>query len=312
MKRNKSEYCLNCGTKIDDSDYCYNCGQLNTDKRFSVKQLADDFFNEIFTWDSKFLKSLWALLFKPAFLTKEYLAGRRSSYVVPLRFYIIASFLFFLTLNILSKFEEKEDQQINSTVLKDSLRRVFEGENFTQEELREKTFQIIDSLYSGEINIAENLWQSNDSTATPENNGFVKFLKKKLNHFNQKDGGKMLKKSAIEQIPTLMFILMPIFALILKLLFMRHSIYYIEHLIYTLHLHTFIFFLSILLVISSNSYIDTFALWAIPLYIFLSFYRFYRNSIRKTLFKLFLLFFIYLTALIPAMVLLLFLAVLNT
>ena len=44
---------------------------------------------------------------------------------------------------------------------------------------------------------------------------------------------------ALKNLPLMMFILLPIFALILKLLYIRRNVLYIKHLIHALHLHAF-------------------------------------------------------------------------
>src|SRR5207244_3362388 len=47
-------------------------------------------------FDSNFFHTVHHLLFKPGFLSKEYLKGRRGSYLHPIRMYVFTSALFFL------------------------------------------------------------------------------------------------------------------------------------------------------------------------------------------------------------------------
>ncbi len=58
------------------------------------------FLNDYFTFDSKIVRSFGPLLFKPGFLTAEFLAGRRVRYIPPLRMYIFVSIVFFLMLSL--------------------------------------------------------------------------------------------------------------------------------------------------------------------------------------------------------------------
>jgi hypothetical protein len=88
--------CQNCGTDITGS-YCSNCGQ----KRFepndkSVISILSHFFEELFTWDSKFLQSIKYLFIRPGFLTHEYISGRYKRYVSPLKMFLFTSFVLFL------------------------------------------------------------------------------------------------------------------------------------------------------------------------------------------------------------------------
>lgn len=60
------------------------------------------FLSDYFAFDSKIVRSFGPLLFKPGFLTSEFLAGRRVSYIPPLRMYIFVSIVFFLLLSLKS------------------------------------------------------------------------------------------------------------------------------------------------------------------------------------------------------------------
>ena len=51
--------------------------------------------HEILNVDGKIFRSLRLLLTRPGFLTREIFAGRRASYVSPLRLYLVASVLAF-------------------------------------------------------------------------------------------------------------------------------------------------------------------------------------------------------------------------
>ena len=46
--------------------------------------------------DSRLWRTLWALLFKPGYLTHQFLAGRRASYLPPVRLYLVLSVVFFI------------------------------------------------------------------------------------------------------------------------------------------------------------------------------------------------------------------------
>ena len=48
-----------------------------------------------------------------------------------------------------------------------------------------------------------------------------------------------------QMLPTVMFVLMPLFALLLKGLYRRQHQYYLAHLIFSLHFHSFVFVLFI-------------------------------------------------------------------
>ena len=76
--------------------YCSECGQKNTEL-LSVKAIVKELTDNVFSFDSRFFITLKYLMIKPGFLTKEYWAGRRTTYLPPLRMYLVLSvFYFFL------------------------------------------------------------------------------------------------------------------------------------------------------------------------------------------------------------------------
>ncbi|MGW9685523.1 DUF3667 domain-containing protein [Flagellimonas sp. 2504JD1-5] len=89
--------CLNCGHPLDISDkYCPNCSQANSTKKLILKDFWDEFFSSLINYDSKLLKTLYALLLKPGTITKDYINGKRVSYTNPFRFLLSLAFLYLL------------------------------------------------------------------------------------------------------------------------------------------------------------------------------------------------------------------------
>ncbi|MGB3463760.1 MAG: DUF3667 domain-containing protein [Cyclobacteriaceae bacterium] len=89
--------CLNCEYTLGEEDiYCSKCGQRYSERNESVRDFFVNFLGDYFTFDSKIFRSISPLIFKPGFLTTEYLIGKRVRYIPPLRLYIFISILFFL------------------------------------------------------------------------------------------------------------------------------------------------------------------------------------------------------------------------
>jgi hypothetical protein len=87
-------HCQNCGGKLS-GPYCSACGQHDVDYHRSFWHFVEDSIEGFFHLDGKFLRSVRYLFTRPGFLTTEFMAGRRTRYSNPLRFYIFASFVFF-------------------------------------------------------------------------------------------------------------------------------------------------------------------------------------------------------------------------
>lgn len=93
----QTERCLNCGAELS-GEYCHQCGQQKVHRHdFSLKHFFGHLLHEFTHLDSnKILKTLYALVFRPGSLTAEYLAGRKGSYINPIRIYLTFSALYFL------------------------------------------------------------------------------------------------------------------------------------------------------------------------------------------------------------------------
>jgi hypothetical protein len=87
-------HCQNCGEPLT-GPFCATCGQHDIDYHRSVGPIIEDSLEGFLHFDGKFFKSVRWLFTRPGFLTKEFIAGRRVSYIHPLRLYIFASFLYF-------------------------------------------------------------------------------------------------------------------------------------------------------------------------------------------------------------------------
>src|SRR6187551_1937271 len=79
------------------------------------------FFYDITHFDGSFFVTLKDLLFKPGFLSREYMLGRRKKYLHPVRMYVFTSAVFFLV--FFSMFHVSE----NEVSISDQRAKVEEG-----------------------------------------------------------------------------------------------------------------------------------------------------------------------------------------
>jgi hypothetical protein len=105
LKERKEKNCLNCQTTVQGR-YCHVCGQENLEPKETVWHLVQHFFNDITHFDGKFFATVKFLLRKPGFLSAEYVAGRRASYLNPIRLYVFTSAFFFIILYSLKSPED--------------------------------------------------------------------------------------------------------------------------------------------------------------------------------------------------------------
>jgi hypothetical protein len=89
-----SASCLNCAAPLA-GPFCSSCGQKAAPVAPTLGLLVHEVVHEVLNVDGKIFRSLRLLLTRPGFLTREIFAGKRASYVAPLRLYLVASVLAF-------------------------------------------------------------------------------------------------------------------------------------------------------------------------------------------------------------------------
>lgn len=265
--------CLNCGATVEDR-YCSHCGQENIVVKESFGHLLRHFFEDVTHYDSKFFITIKDLLLKPGFLTKEYLSGKRSSYLHPIRMYVFISFLYFLAAFTFSnsghRLEAAAEEQAATVAKKeiaDSLLNILHETGRTTsidsikavalagaisrlklDSIHEKeiTFQLI-----GNIDYPYLKQYAAAQEALPveqRDKGIKPWLYgrwfKKITHHGEASLELLIEKTQ-HAIPKLMFLLLPLFALMLKLFYNKKKYYYGDHAIFSLHFHsaTFLVFL---------------------------------------------------------------------
>lgn len=117
FKYNKrGDHCLNCNEPLQlDDNFCHKCGQVNDTSKISLKQYFSQYLSGFFNFDNRLIKTVGPLLFKPGKVTKEYVQGKRMSYVNPFQLYFHVTIVFFLLLGLMKTYQEiKDANKINS------------------------------------------------------------------------------------------------------------------------------------------------------------------------------------------------------
>ena len=221
--------CLNCGADLT-GQYCSQCGQEDSELRVSLKRLARDFMAEQLGLESKVPTTLWRLISKPGVLTKEYLAGKRVRSLLPLRLYLSASVIYFLLLS-LPFFGSGFKPQMKLTGV-DAAALDSTGVKFDS-----STTVTIGALDRGRL--------AKSASGTRIAN-FVNRRMKRFGAMSTQEAVDFFKKSFIKYMPNAVFLLLPVFTLILYVLYRKSGRFFAEHLIFTLHIHAFAFVVLIL------------------------------------------------------------------
>ena len=90
--------CENCGSLLVEA-FCASCGQRRLSPRRPLGAVISDAIGTVFALDSKFLRTLRDLFFRPGAVTRGFVEGKRERYSPPFRLFFFASVAFFFYLN---------------------------------------------------------------------------------------------------------------------------------------------------------------------------------------------------------------------
>ena len=261
-----SEQCLNCGTGLK-GPFCYFCGQPDRNFMRFFPVLLRDLMEDLLDLDSRFMRTMKPLLFKPGRLTRDYMEGRRFRYAPPMRLYIFSSIIFFLLAALLSSDSisviRDTDESGSAQIVEAPIAKQEQADVAQSDPIADTSGEtgLDATLVIGEDGeVDEALFKLDDISFNDEpwdretNPVDIKWLPDWLNdRINDEIEGSPQKALQINENPNLiidkvfdilpatMFVLLPVVALIFKFWYLFAKRYYIEHLIFSLHNHAFLF-----------------------------------------------------------------------
>lgn len=204
------KHCRNCGAALA-GEYCSRCGQREGRPDRGFRALAGEVAGELFSWDSRLWRTILPLLFRPGFLTAQYIAGRRARYVPPLRLYLIISFVMFLVMPLTSdRIVTVMPAEEEAAVAADADPGIGLADESSPPWLREL-----------DARLEDNAARLGDNPAA-----FTDLL--------------------LDYLPQMMFLMLPVFALLLQGWYLFSGFHYLQHLIFSLHYYSFAYLLYLL------------------------------------------------------------------
>ena len=341
----EKKHCLNCDAVINESyEYCPVCGQKTNDElTFGV--LFNNTISNYFSYDARFLKSFVPLVFKPGFIAREFVKGRRLKYLHPAQYYLFVSVIFFFLFSITTRSgAEKVDSALEKGFEQG---KVFEIDSIpdikvdsmalatTLEELKknnvaipEEDMRVLDSIQrNGNVNMSfsdidgvrmgAREFRKLDSLIkinAPEKEKLALFgvtdSTSTVRKFFARQGLKLYENNAqgilgafYDTIPISMFFLIPIFALILKLLYFKRG-RFAHAMVFSFYFFTFLFVvLSLIIVLNMLIDIPDWIDWLVGLstffYLLISLKRFYEQNYFVSFIKVSVLTFTYIMMILP-------------
>ncbi len=262
--------CRNCDAPLFDTEgkYCSRCGQDTANHPPTLWEFVHEFVTHYVALEGKLWRTLALLFFKPAELTREYRAGRKQRYISPLRLYITASFLFFLVIKVAGW----GNVILTETTTTQGPAKPAKGLSYSV-----TGDKPVDAMTMEELKQGVKVNGTGDVDCQPGGDACA-WLKKRLEAKyagkTGKDMKEMLKAGVMANIPYALFLLLPMFALLTKLVYYKRHWYFGEHVVYALHVHSFTFF-ALLLKSLLPRYAGDVVVIAALLYYFVAMQRFF-------------------------------------
>lgn len=311
-----TENCKNCEQSFDASfEYCPHCGQEVTDNlTFGV--LFSNTIENYFSIDARFFRSFGTLMLKPGVLARRFVDGKRLKYLHPAQFYLFVSVVFFFIFSFTIRKADNEvsevfkksfrqDISLDSIAISSDTLQIEEAKKALKKNqkyigLSDKELLEIDSVMTSNPNGIKTSFgferKSLDSlivSGAPidqklaamgmkdDASAFSRSFYAQMLKFYEQKGGGMLQ-ALYDTIPIAMFLLLPLFAVFLKLFYWKRGIF-AHHLVFSFYFFTYIFtsFCVILLVNKVWNipiWIEVLICFSFVIYLMLALRNFYKSS----------------------------------
>jgi hypothetical protein len=322
--REPTEPCLNCGDPTPGR-YCPSCGQSRKMIQASMSTIIGDVVKDELLLHSALPRTVAGLLLRPGHLTDEYIRGRVVRYIAPFRLYLVSSVLFFLVISFLGLraldrvtigdeamlpadpdraraelLERQESLRAQDTVGMPAAGRAVIRHTLAQTEaalaaLDDPAITADPARYAevmrvpgGELVLPRGTMQQ-WAREMREDAGFLRVpVERKLaqvGHLPAREAVRQVVAELLAYAPHMVFLLLPVFALLLKLLYIRRDRYYAEHFVFALHVHAFFFAMFLIMLALPWSGANWILHLWMMIYVWLAMKRVYRQGWFRTTVK---------------------------
>ena len=321
-KDQEKKYCRNCNHHLTaEAKYCSQCSQKYSTGKIAIWSFFKEFFTTIFNFDSKIVVTLRDILI-PGKLTKQYFKGKHKTYLHPLRLFLVTALVHFAIIGFYMGSENafktsflkknEKEQGINQGFLtKLDSNRIAIAQDFDNPSVNAAFDSLILKIeaqfpHQDSINISYDFGDNDISNSdlrisykdytnlSPDQlldkyevkTFWDRLLTKQFIKIRKR--GENFGSFIFDKLTWMTLLMMPMLALMLKLLYIRRKRYYVEHLVFSFHYHSFAFILVSILTIFSKFLPDWFfalSCCGILVYLFIAMQRVYQQGKFKTFLK---------------------------
>ena len=277
IKRQENAACHNCAT-VYSGNFCPECGQ----ESYVGAPTTIDFIYEFLTRNiferGKMPRTIWHLLRYPGGLTVDFLEGRRQRFIRPVRLYFGLSVLYFLILSLSGNLPGKLTEQlmVNSGNGEPAITINTKGPvNNTASDGGPGTANSKNAPTEIKLEFLNTYFGQ----------GTNKRIESRINQFLSQPQEKQLHQALdalFNQAPKAMFFLVPVFAFMLKLMFVFRRIPYGAHLLFAFNYHALLFLILPFMLLPISDFVSGILFFFMSAYLFLAIRTTYNSSIFGT------------------------------
>ena len=259
--------CGNCGAPLQGK-YCYACGQPAQGLVRHFGSVLGDVLDSVFNIDTRVVHTLLPLYLRPGKLTLDYFADKRARYVTPFRLVFFLAIIAFFAIQLvlrtgygqIAHFQPSPtaSSEIAKAPVADA-----QDTHFANGDIKVNDAvvwnRLTKPLHATWFPTFANDWL-NDSIENARAN---------LHHVTsgvvteQQAAAQRLAVGVFAVAPQVLFLLLPVFALLLKVFYLFKKRLYMEHLIVAMHSHAFLM-LSLLVLVGVDvlrNWVAAHAIW---------------------------------------------------
>ena len=293
--------CENCGAVLL-GEHCYSCGQPTKGLIRQFSDIIGDFLDTVLNIDARIFRTLGPLLVHPGRVSLEYFAGHRVRFVSPVRLFVFLSIATFLVARWVAPDIHAETDNKGSISLTQAATPTNAAANSAAtppSAQEDDNFDFNGKPWNASSNPVAVAWLG--STGNTWFNNLIG--RAKINVERTRHDPNAFKNAVLGAMPTALFLLLPIFALLLKIAYLFKRRLYMEHLVVALHSHAFLCIGTLILIClsqlqswigTSSGFLHGLAGWAsaavwiwMPTYLLIMQKRIYGQGWLMTLLKFF-------------------------
>ena len=252
--------CPNCGENLAGWQaqrplrFCPACGQEARVRAPRMGEFLQQFGGAYLATEGALWRTLRLLLCKPGELTARYLAGQRKHFVLPLRLYLTISVVMLLALRLFGGSEVK-----------------FSAEDSEKMARKKPNISFMSSGEDTGLGVRDGVFYCKNFPAW-----VCKRAQRRIDIDPKAVAGavEQFRDRFVGNLGGAMFLLLPSFALWLKLVYLNRRLHYTEHLVFALHVHAF-WFLALGLAFTDTWWLVAPGLVAVPIYTLMAMRRVY-------------------------------------